>query len=528
MSHVAGTLALVRLILRRDRVRLSVWILALGLITVASAQAVADAYSTPAQIQAYGDTLGQSPVGIALAGPPIALDQIGGILVYETALTALLGVALMAIFLTVRHTRADEEEGRTEMLRSTVVGRYAPIAAVLLVMLAATTAVGALVGWAVAGAGAPAPGAVVYGAAVAAFGWVFAGVAAVTAQLAYHARGAVGMASGVLGVSYAIRAFGDIQENGVSWLSPMGWSQQVGAFGDNRWWPLALSLVATVLLLALAGFLVSRRDVGAGLLPSPPGPAYASGALRGPFTLALRLQRGSIVGWSVGLLLFGGVFGSMSQELQTLVESNPTLQQYFGAEGSAGLIDVFFGTALLLMSILAGAFAVSSTLRTRTEESAGRVELLVTTGLSRWQWLGGQMAVAAIGATAVLLAGGLGLGAAHGLVSGDLGQVGRFAALVLAYLPAALVLAGLAVLLVGWLPRFALASWVALAFCFVIAWLGDLLAPPAWVEDLSPFSHVPLVPTEDLAAAPLLVLAGLALVAGLLGFVGFRRRDIVA
>ena len=47
--------------------------------------------------------------------------------------SAMLGVALMAVFLVVRHTRAEEDAGRVELLGSTVVSPHAVITAAVAV-----------------------------------------------------------------------------------------------------------------------------------------------------------------------------------------------------------------------------------------------------------------------------------------------------------------------------------------------------------------------------------------------------------
>ena len=158
MSALTGTPSLVRLALRTDRIRLTVWVLALVGITGASARAVASTYDTPAEIASYSRNLGSSPATVAMSGPPFALDQIGGIVVFETSLTVLVGVALMAALTVVRHTRADEEAGRTELLASTVVGRHADTAAALLVASGASVLVGLGVALSVLGGRFPGPG----------------------------------------------------------------------------------------------------------------------------------------------------------------------------------------------------------------------------------------------------------------------------------------------------------------------------------------------------------------------------------
>jgi ABC-2 type transport system permease protein len=528
MSTLTGTGTLVRLVLRLDRVRIPVWILGITGIVLASAQAVGRAYQTPEQIRAYADTMGTSPAAIAMAGPPFALDTVGGILVYETSVTALVAVALMAVFLVVRHTRTEEETGRTEVLGSTVVGRHAPLAAAVLVVSAACALVGLGVATALLSTDAGASGSLVFGAAVAAFGIVFAAVAGVTAQLTAHARSATGIATALLGLSFLVRALGDIGDGTLSWLSPMGWSQQVAAFADDRLWPLLLSAGLVAALLAVAAVLLSHRDLGAGMLPQRVRPAHAGRRLAGPVGLALRLQRGSLLGWTVGVLVAGAAFGAFSREVQQMVDSNPTFADYFSAAGGGvSLVDSFFATALLVISLLAAGFAASSVLQLRAEEAAGRAEPLLATRLSRTRWFLGTVAVTVAGSVVVVAAGGLGIGLAHGLVEDDPSAVPRMVGSALAYVPAVLVVAAVVAALVGWLPRRAVAlGWTVVALCFVVGWLGDVLELPGWVMDGSPFTHTPALPGEELTPAPLLVLLAVAAVGTVTGAAGLRRRDI--
>ena len=523
---MTGTASLVRLILRRDRIRLPIWVLALVGIVYASVGAVSETYSSPEQIQGYASTMGTSPAAIAMAGPPVALDTVGGIAVNETGITALVGTALMAIFLVVRHTRTEEETGRTEMLRATVLGRHAPLAAALLVVSGASVLVGAGVAASVATLDVPTGGVLVYGVAVAVFGILFACVAAVAAQLTAHGRGAIGISLVVLAVAFLLRAVGDVRDNALSWLSPMGWSQQVEAFGDLRWWPLGLSAVFAALTVVAAVALATRRDLGSGIVPARPGPPEAAAALGTPVGLAWRLQRGSILGWAVGIFIGAAAFGSFSREVQSMVESNPELAEFFAQAGGASLVDSFLSSALLIMNLVGAGFAVSSALRLRSEETSGRLEPVLATGVSRSRWLLSGALVTMAGCVLVVAAGGLGVGLAHGIVSDDLGVVVDLLGYSLLYLPALLALAGLAVLLFGWAPRFGAAAWAAVAVCFLIGYFGELLGFPSWFKSISPFTHTPAAPVDAVTVAPLATITLVVVLAAALGLVGFRRRDI--
>ena len=525
MIGLEGTSTLVRLALRRDRLRLPVWVLALVGITGASASAVATAYPNQRAIDAYADSLGSSPAAVAMAAPPVALHTHAGVVVYETVFTAMVGVSLMAIFLATRHTRAEEEEGRTELLRSTVVGRHAGSAAAMVVLTIASALVGAGVALVVIPAEFPVGPALLYGASVGVLGIAFGAITLVLAQVFGHARSVLGASLAVLGASFVIRGAGDVQESWLVWLSPVGWSQATHPLGDNRWWPLLVSMAAVAVLVVVAVRLAEHRDVGAGLLAPRNGPATAPRWLSGPVGLAFSLQRGAIVGWAAGVFVLGAVTGSLSREIETMTRENPTLAQYFAATGNS-LTDSFFSTMILILALVAAGFAVSSALRLRAEESSGRLEPLLATGLTRTRWLLGSLLVTLAGTLTVLASAGFGLGLTYGIVISEPSQAVRLAGLQLVYAPAVLALAAVAVLLVGWRPSWAAASWAVLGFCFVLGWLGGLLDPPAWVRDLSPFTHTPAVPMDTLTfAGPTVITLSVVLLVAL-GAAGLRRRDI--
>jgi ABC-2 type transport system permease protein len=126
----------------------------------------------------------------------------------------------------------------------------------------------------------------------------------------------------------------------------------------------------------------------------------------------------------------------------------------------------------------------------------------------------------------VLAVAGLSVGISDAAVTGDLEVVPEALGAALAYAPAIWVLVGLTVALIGLEPRAAAASWAFLAVCFVIGMLGQLLDLPTWVEDVSPFQHVPQLPAAEFALVPLLVLTAASAGLTAAGLVGLRHRDI--
>lgn len=529
-SVLAGTKTLFRFALRRDRVRLPVWVLALFLGTISSVSSLDTSYGTAKKRADIAETM-DSPAGLAMTGPKHYLDDynIGSITAHQMlGFTAVL-VGIMSVLIISRHTRAEEETNRAELVRSGVVGRHAYLAAALAVAVVANLALGLLLAGGMAGMGidgVDGQGSLLYGLAHTAIGIFFAAVAAITVQITAYARGASGMAMAVIGAAYALRAAGDVGNDWVSWLSPIGWIQRTYVFVDNRWWPLLLVLVAAA-ACAAAGFVLStRRDVGAGLKAARLGSPVGSEGLTSPLGFALRLHRGLLAGFGGGALLLGVMYGSILGDAEEMIEGIGELEDQLAEIGGANVAESFATVVMIVLAVVCSIYVVMAGLRPRAEESAGRAEPLLSTALSRDRWVLSHTLVGAVGGTVLILLAGIGFGAAGAASTGDGGLFLRLVGAALAFAPALWVTIGLAVALFGWFPRAVTLAWVVPVYGFVVDYLGEILKFPDILSDLSPFGHVPQLPAQDMSWPPLLVLTAIAVGLVWLGLVGFRRRDL--
>ncbi|MGP4104937.1 ABC transporter permease [Nonomuraea sp. KM90] len=526
---MTGTVALVRLALRRDRVLLLVWIVVVVGLIAASASAIAELYPQAAQRIALGATIGTAPALQALTGPVFDATSVGGLTAWRGTTMASVLAALMSIAAVVRHTRAEEETGRAELVGACAVGRAAIPAAAVLVAGAANLLIALLVTLGLAGQGLPVAGALALGLAVGGTGWVFTGVAVLAAQLTAHARTAVGIAAAALGLAFLLRALGDAAGiETLSWMSPLGWAQRVRAFAGERWWVVALLAVAGLALVAVAAVLARRRDLGAGLMAPRTGPGDAARYLAGPLALAWRLQRGALLGWTVGFALVGVMFGALADSVGDIVRDNPQIAAILAMVGGAGaLIDSFLSAETALLGLVAGGYAVQATLRLQGEEAAVRAEPVLAGAVPRWRWTAGHLVLALGGSTLILAAGGLAAGLAHGVRIGDpAGQAARLLGAALVQAPATWTLAGIAMLLFGLAPRLTSLAWAALVAFALLAQLGELLQIDEWIRDLSPFAHVPQALGRAVDAGPLLWLAAVTAALLLAGVTAFRLRDL--
>jgi ABC-2 type transport system permease protein len=521
---MTGTRIFIRTFLRRDRWMMFGWVLA-GTLLYYSQTTVGDIYTTQAEFDRAAASMEQNAAFIAMAGPARALNTVGGQVAWQAMAIGAIVAGLMSMFIIGRHTRAEEESGRDELVRAAAVGRHAPIVAAAVVAAIANVVMGSLVTLSLLTYGLDAESCLAIGVALTLTGFTFTGVALVAAQLTDGVRAMYGLTGAFIAVSYAVRAVGDLGENGLSWLSPIGWGQAMHPFSGERWWPAILLVIATVVLVGAAFALFARRDVGAGLWPSRPGPQRAGRGLLGQLGLAWHLQRGSMIGWAIGILLFGVSFGSIGNDVEELMGSSELTEQML--QPGSTITDSFYAFAVVMIAVIASGFTISSALRPLGEEDAGRVETLLATAQTRRDWLLGHVVMTVLGSVTALLVGALGLGLGFAMVTGDTDAIVRYIAPMASYVAPVLLLGAVARLLHGVAPRLAFLAWVGLAFCFVVMFFGELLRFPSAVVDVSPFSHLALAPAEDVRWMPVVVVAVVALVLSVAGQVAFRRRDVI-
>lgn len=522
---MTGTLALLRAFLRRDRWMYLWWPIGIALLYVSQAWSVDGLYETQADFDKAAADMEHNTAFIAMAGPARALNTTGGQVAWQAAAFGAILVGLMSMFLVGRHTRAEEETGRDELIRAAPIGRYATTAAAVVDTLLANLVVGLLTAGVLTAYGLAVADSLGLGLGLAFCGWFFTGVALLAAQLTTSTRAAYALTGAVIGVAYGLRAIGDVSMAPLSWLSPIGWYQAMHAFSGLRWWPGLLLVAGGVLGVVAAYRVLDRRDFGSGVLPDRPGPARASRQLGRTWGLAWRLQRPAFTGWLAGLVIAGITFGTFGDDVGNLVGDSQTSQDMF-LQGTGDIVDAFYATMLLLLALFGSGFTISSALRPLGEEDAGRVEPLLATSLPRSRWLAAHVVITAVGTIVILVAAGLALGITYALLTGDGDAVVEMTAAEASYLPGVLALGAVARLLYGIVPRATPLAWAMLLVASVVLLFGELLQLPQWFQDLSPFEHLALMPLEDFGWVPAIALTILAGALSVAGQIAFRRRDV--
>src|SRR5690242_4240152 len=189
---------------RTHRRAILVWVIALTAGMIATAAAVAGLYSTPAKIHAYAEAVTSGSSLAAINGHVEGVDSLGGVIQDEFGFLASFLLPLLGVALIAGATRGEEQAGRLETLLGGRIARHQPTQAALTVATTAILATAVLFAAGLMASGVPASGSMLYAASLGALAFVFAGLAALLAQIVLHARGVYTWSLIALGAAYLL------------------------------------------------------------------------------------------------------------------------------------------------------------------------------------------------------------------------------------------------------------------------------------------------------------------------------------
>ena len=525
-----NTGTLTRLILRRERVTSTLWILLTAGIVTLLATGVGTALDEASRMEML--PMLENPAMVAMIGPIIGAENFTFGAIYTTLmlLFTALAVVVMNVMLVVRHTRADEEKGRYEVVRSLPTGRLANLNAAMISTVIINVILAALIGVGLYFSGDESMclnGSMLWGALLGAVGLVFAAIAAVFAQLSASSKGAVGYSLFAMGVFYMMRAVGDVSMEVLSLISPLGLILRAEAYAGNYWWPVLVLIGIAVPIALIAYRLNLTRDIDQGLLPDRQGKAEGGALLRTPFGLALKLTKTGLIVGFITIFLIGAAYGTIMSDIEGFIETNEFYRQLILWMDGISMPLLFAGMINFVAAMIALIPMLMYVMRARGEERDIRAELVLAAPVCRYKYLGGYAIIAFVSSVVLQLLTALGLWLSASAVLPNPGEfpLGTVILGNLVYLPAMWVMIGITVFLIGVLPKATGLIWAVYGAVFLLGMFGRMDIFPVWMQNISPFGFVPQYPMESIGWLSMIVLTGIAAGFTIIGFVGFRRRD---
>lgn len=519
------------LMVRRLRVQACAWVLplwALAAATPSYESVYPSLQSRTVLIEAMRASAGTRLLYGILPLP----GTIGQLAQWEIGSYLVVCTGLMAVLLTCRTLRADEDEGLVELLRGAGAGRrvpfLAPVGVVTGIVALHATGIGLLMtiltgrveeltvsgAWALAGT-------------VAVVGWAFTGVSAMASQLAHDAASARGLSLSALGAALALRVVADETDaSWLRWLSPVAWRDLIEPYTRDRWAVLAVCAVASLALVAAAGAIHARREYLDGYLPDRSA-SRRRWRVRGHADLLAHLDRRPLAAWAVAATCVSALFGAMSGSITDLLRpESPTAQMVDRmAEGSP--VVQFMGRLTVFTVLLVVVAAVGRAGSPAGDERHGLVEAEVAAGVSRTRLFVVRACATLIEAVALLLvSGGVLAATTAGQITED-HAVARAFVYTVSQLPGVFAAIGLALALVGLAPRRVALVWAVVAWSVFAQFFGGLVELPDRAQDLSVIGHY-LDVVGPIDWKPLAIQAAVGLVGATVGLLAYRRRDLGA
>ena len=540
-SRLVGLGSIFGKAVRDSRRAFVIELLFLGGFLLVICAGIASAYPTQQardELARLANTVG--PAAQGLTGRPVNIGTIGGYVQWKYGPVFLLFAAFWSILSLTGTLAGEARRGSLDVVAAAPFSKRriaVEKVAAHVTLLTVAIAVMALAGWLAGAAFARLPGDEIPLKAAVGFAlWVglmslaFGGLAFALSQFLGRAA-AAWIAGFVLVAGPILNNYRTLEPafGGVADLTPAAWTaNHLPLAGQYDWVSLA-PVAGVAVLLILAGIeAFARRDLGAAAAVRTPGVP--------PIALGLRDAGGRSFGerlplalaWGLGLGAFGLIMATGSRSLADQFAASPDLAGTFRRLFPGFDITSAGGFLQLLVQLLyvvAGFAAVTLVSGWATDETAGRLEVVLASPLSRRSWVvrSGLGVLAAIGVMTVVTAACVGLGAVWAGSDVLTPMAGTFA---LGLFAAAMAGVGFAV---GGLVRTSIAAGV-LTVIVIATYLIDLLVPalhlPSWVHQLALTAHLgrPMVGHWDAAgslACLVLAVGGLAL-----GALGFARRDL--
>lgn len=524
-----GSVALCRHILRRDSFRILIWLVILGLFAVAIPLAFENIFSTEADRMGMAQTL-QNPAMIALLGIGYGYDnyQIAQMMANEMLLFTMIVVAIGNILLVARHTRASEEAGQLELILALPVGRMAKLNATLiaalifniliifehtllltLINIESMTLIGNLY----------------YALCIGLAGFFFACANAIFAQIARSSRTVIGISLIFFGLCYGIRALGDLGNETLSLISPLGLLLRSKPYVDENPLPLLIVLGTTLACAGIAFALQNNRDMGEGLIHQREGKSKADKCLLSPLGLAWRLNRNTLIAWALGLFALGAMYGSVFGDMDSFINSNEFLKAALSNSGTSFAED-FLAILMVIFALIASIPSVLMALKLRSDEKKHYLDNIASLSVSRAEMMLPHIVLSLLSCILMPFCASLGLWLATQAVMSDPFSFSMVLGASMSYVPAMLVVCGLAFALLGLVPRISSFVWALLLYSVFATYMAKLMKLDDWVSLATPFHYIKQLPVQEFEALPLVVLSGIAGMLFAVGYLGFHRRDL--
>jgi len=434
----------------------------------------------------------------------------------------------------IRHTCADEESGRSEVIMSLPTGRLANLHATMIgafLLNVCNAVLHALLLALLNIEGMDLSSCILYGVIFAVAGFIIAALTALFAQLFANTSSTTGATIFILALFYVIRAVGDISNETLSLITPLGILQRTEVFVANYWWPVFIVIAESFIILLIAYFLNSIRDVNQSFFPAKPGRKTASFILKKNLGFATCLTRNTIIAWLVGVFALAVSYGAVLGDIEIFVNNSDFYALIVGIDSQYSVAQMFTTMVISLTALISSVPLLMLMLHLYNEEKENRTEQILTKAVSRFKYILSFVFIAFVTSILLQSATAIGLYLSASVVLNDAASL-SLSYLIKAtflYLPALWLLIGVVTFIIGIFPGATTVVWVYFGVAFFITFISRIPnIIPKWMLHISPFTKIPQLPIDDIKYPTLMIISIIAIVLVAFGVLGYSQRDITA
>jgi ABC-2 type transport system permease protein len=510
-----------------------IWIIGLVFTSWLVVGVYTDTFPTAQDRAALAMSVEGNPAFEAMFGKATALDTVEGFAMWRAGGPLFPVIVIWGILVATRLARSEEDRGHDELLLGGVLSRRAlllsTIAAILIAIGVFTLATGLILS---ATTEITSTGAWRYAFAMAGGFTFFASLGLLLVQFTPDRGTGLRIGLGIIGAAFALRILSTTEAtpDWLPWLTPFGWFSETGPPGAGSDLPFLLFAIGTITIGIVAVTLNGIRELHGSLLV---GEREAEVASHQPYESLWRheltLSRSSILGYAgVGLFLTL-FFGLISADFVDFIDDFPAFAEIlaqFGLEDPTNAA-AYIGLIAIMVVLAVALFAAGHTASMREDEATGRLTILLILPLERHRWLLTNALVGVIGIVVISLAVGIGAMIGTRIVGTTL-SFGDALLTAINLMPIGILFGGLGILIFGVAPSVtASLNYVVLLTSYLLVLLDGFLDIPEWAVKISPFNYLALVPGESMNLTASAIFIAVGLVAGVVGAIAFKRRDLM-
>jgi ABC-2 type transport system permease protein len=525
-----------RFVARRTFLGATLWALIFGIFVAIKAIGYVKAYPTVMDRAKVAATFSNN-VGIKIIlGPIHQASTVAGYVAWNTLAIMVIIGSVWAYLLATKMFRGEEDAGRSELFlagqttaRRVAVNILVGLCSSLVVFYVVMVVLFGLVGK-YHNVGINLNSALFLALAIIGGVLVYMMVGALASQLMPTRSRAAGVSTAIFGISYILKAIGDVTSvHWVLWFTPLGWIEKIQPLTKSQpIWLLPVFGLA-IGLAVLTVFYAGRRDLGASTFADKDSAKPHNRLLNSAIGMALRLTRTVNLSWLAAIAAMSIIYGSLTKSVSQAFNQSTTTKNLFNKlahQGHLAGVLAFLGVVFLLQMTVMMCYAASGASAVRREEAGGYLDNLLVRPLSRLRWLLGRLSLI----LGVIIAGSFIAGAGVWLATINQNLGVSFSSLMQAgansVIPVLFIL-GVGIFTFGILPR--LTSFLAygiIAWSFMIDMLSSGININHWILDTSILNHMVFTPAASPNWSANLIMIGIALILGLIGIVGFNKRDL--